>query len=505
MKKLFLLSVLITLVSFSESMAQVTLNCESGNRAIEQGNCWGFAQATYTGTPGVPITGSWSLQSGSLPGNSPDASWLKTPWVLVSSGNITFNARLGGLTGTTRGIELFYIPYDGNNPPAYEGTPVSFYSYNWPAPGIITPVMAFVVPVPGAIANSAAVYKIRVSFTGEGGLAPIISDDFVFPGLYWSDPANGCIPQAPVQDSDGDGVANTDDAYPNDPNKAYNSYFPSATQAGTLAFEDLWPAKGDYDFNDVVVDYKLQTVTNAANNVVEVNGAFTLRATGGCFNDGFGFQIDGITPDKICSVNGNSISHVTIYSIGPNGLETGQTYATCIVFDDSHRVLGLCQGNTEKGAAFSPYVTLNVRLVFINNGIPAPGGVVAGSQLTPAVFNFFIVGETLTGQVIGNVQPTFQDRGKEIHLAGRVPTSRANTALFGTRDDDTRPGEGKYYKTANNLPWGVNILQGFDYPIEKTPVNEAYLHFIEWAASSGTAYPDWYSNAPGYRDPSKIY
>jgi hypothetical protein len=31
---------------------------------------------------------------------------------------------------------------------------------------------------------------------------------------------------------------------------------------GTLAYEDLWPSKGDYDFNDLVVDYDFNIVKN---------------------------------------------------------------------------------------------------------------------------------------------------------------------------------------------------------------------------------------------------
>ena len=38
-----------------------------------------------------------------------------------------------------------------------------------------------------------------------------------------------------------------------DKNKSFNSFFPVQGKTGTLAFEDLWPAKGDYDFNDLVI------------------------------------------------------------------------------------------------------------------------------------------------------------------------------------------------------------------------------------------------------------
>ena len=495
MKKLFLLSVLITLVSFSKSMAQVTLNCESGNRAIEQGNCWGFGATSYSNTASLVISGAWSTKSNSLTNSAPTACWIKTPWMKIGNGNITFQTRLDGAGNgvTAKGISLWYIPYDGTA--SYgEGTPVQFFTYNYPAFNVTT-IRDIAAPIPAAIQNSTAVYKIRVSFTGTGGNERAYSDNFIFPGTYWSDPANGCGPLAVIQDADGDGVADADDAYPNDPNRAYNSYFPSASQSGTLAYEDLWPSIGDYDFNDIVVDYRIQTVTNAANNVVEVFGTFLLKASGASFHNGFGFQLDGIAPNKIISCTGNSIGASSIYTFTANGLESGQTYANCIVFDDFFRIMpwpGIGIGvNTDHSAPFVPYQTLTVHLVFINNGIPAPGGTVPITQLTPAVFNYYMV--------------TRQDRGYEVHLPNHVPTSLANTALFGTKDDNTNPATGKYYKTSNNLPWAVNILQGFDYPVEKAPVNEAYLHFIDWVESSGAAYPNWFSNTPGYRNTSKIY
>ena len=493
MKRTFISILLLGLVSFVSG--QVTLNCESGNRAIEQGNCWAFGSVSYTNTASLVISGSWSARSNQLTNLSPGACWVKTPWMLVGSGEITFKGKFDNSTGTSKGIQLYYIPYNASNPPYYEGTPVLFYDYAFSLPLPVATIQNITAPIPQEIANSQQAYKIRVSMIGSGGNSRLITDDYVFPGTYWSDPANGCIPIVVSQDADGDGVVDAEDAYPNDPNRAYNSYYPSENQTGTLAFEDLWPGQGDYDFNDMVVDYRMKTVTNAANNVVELFGQFTLRAAGASFHNGFGFQLDGIQPDKIQSVSGNFLSDASIYSIAANGLENGQAYATCIVFDDFYKVMtwpGSGIGiNTDKDALTVPYETLNVHLVFIDNGVPASGGTVSNLELTPSKFNFFIVAK--------------QDRGKEIHLADRIPTSLVNTELFGTKNDDSNPAQGKYYKTKNNLPWGINVLQGFDYPVEKAPINEAYLHFIEWAVSGGVAYPSWFSNESGYRDNSKIY
>ena len=61
-------------------------------------------------------------------------------------------------------------------------------------------------------------------------------------------------------------------------------------------------------------------------------------------------------------------------------------------------------------------------------------------------------------------------------------------------------GIGRYYKTGNNLPWAVHIATYFDWPVEKAPVNTAYLQFNTWAQSGGQASSDWFYDLIGYRD-----
>ena len=58
MKNLFKLLMILALLATTYAKAQVTLDCESGNRTIEQGNCWGFGAVSYTNTSGLVISGS---------------------------------------------------------------------------------------------------------------------------------------------------------------------------------------------------------------------------------------------------------------------------------------------------------------------------------------------------------------------------------------------------------------------------------------------------------------
>ncbi|MBC7915147.1 MAG: LruC domain-containing protein, partial [Pyrinomonadaceae bacterium] len=91
-------------------------------------------------------------------------------------------------------------------------------------------------------------------------------------------------------DTDGDGVYDVNDKFPSDPTKAYITFFPSQTTKGTLAFEDNWPKKGDYDMNDLVINYRYSYVSNAANKVVEMTGEFVAVAAWALNKNGFGIQ-----------------------------------------------------------------------------------------------------------------------------------------------------------------------------------------------------------------------
>jgi LruC domain-containing protein len=85
------------------------------------------------------------------------------------------------------------------------------------------------------------------------------------------------------------------------------------------------------------------------------------------------------------------------------------------------------------------------------------------------------------------------------------PTDLMDVSYFGTEDDKSDVSINKYYKTANNLPWAINIPSSFDWPREKIEINWAYYHFIEWAESLGINYDDWYLDLSGYRNNSNIY
>ena len=286
-------------------------------------------------------------------------------------------------------------------------------------------------------------------------------------------------------DADGDGIPDNEDAYPSDPARAFNNYLP-ASSYGSLAYEDLWPGTGDYDFNDLVLDYRFKTVTSANNKVTEIIGTFIIRAIGAGLQNGFGFQLPVSIPDGDIAVEGYDLRENYI-TLNTNGTEAGQTNATVIVFDNVSKIMPASSGfgvNVDPGLPFVIPDTTVVTMAF-----------------TPETYTMEALGITSFNPfLIVNME-----RGKEVHLPDYAPTSLADPSYFGTAQDASDPALGIWYKTANNLPWAINIASSYDYTIERNQITTAYNHFGTWAESGGVAYSDWYLDEPGYRNNASIY
>ncbi|MFY8108332.1 MAG: LruC domain-containing protein [Bacteroidia bacterium] len=276
---------------------------------------------------------------------------------------------------------------------------------------------------------------------------------------------NDVPPLNNADDQDNDGVDDVDDEYPTDPNKAFNN----PTGTGSIAFEDQWPSTGDYDLNDVVVNYNYNVVTNAANKVVRVEGSLTLRATGGSFQNGFGVQFP-VERSKVSGVTGAT-------------LEAGQTNAVLVLFQNMRNEM--TNWNTVKPGGTSPAVTYNIAFNVSNGPTLAAFGL---SCYNPFIWN-------------GSM-----GRGYEIHLAGKTPTDLANGSVFGTNRDGSNIATGDTYVSKNGrLPWAIQTPANFSYPKEKADINTAYSKFASWVVSGGTLFTDWYSNTSGYRNAENIY
>ncbi|MEL6824140.1 MAG: LruC domain-containing protein, partial [Calditrichota bacterium] len=286
--------------------------------------------------------------------------------------------------------------------------------------------------------------------------------------------------QVQAQDSDGDGVSDDDDEFPNDSTKAFISYGPAKDVYGTLAFEDNWPEKGDYDFNDLVIDYNFKMISNADNEVVEMEADLVARAAGAAFQNGFGFQMPFASSD-VASVTGTRLTdgYITVES---SGVESNQAKATIIAFDNASNLLGGSIVNTDPNETPVPTQQLIIAVTFTN---PIPV-----SQFAPPFNPFLIVNK---------------DRGREVHLPNYEPTDLADTNLFGTGVDNSNLNNGRTYRTQGNLPWAINVNERWEYPVERVDIVNAHLKFGDWVQSNGGTFQQWYKNLTGYRSSGQVY
>lgn len=273
-------------------------------------------------------------------------------------------------------------------------------------------------------------------------------------------------------DSDADGINDESDEFPNDHKRAFSTYFPSQSTHVTLAFEDNWPKKGDFDFNDLVVKERLQITYNAD---AEVSGFIMhgyIMARGASNHNGFALRLVDIAPevigDSTLTINGQTFNKTT---------ENFQTDAVIQLWSDSHTFTttgesGQCTHfNTNKSCGSYAPVPFTLDVEF-NQSL---------SSLQHSTFDFFIFRTA--------------DRSHEIHFAGYEPTDLFDTGRFGAHDDTSNAATSRYFKTENNLPWGIKLSDDWNYPREYIDILWAYPDFEGWVESSGAEKTDWYQTS----------
>ncbi|USD29184.1 LruC domain-containing protein [Pseudoalteromonas sp. SCSIO 43201] len=281
--------------------------------------------------------------------------------------------------------------------------------------------------------------------------------------------ATNLNPMPESNDSDADGVPDDQDEFPNDYDRVSSQYFPSESGIATFAFEDNWPNRGDHDLNDLVVKQQIRITYDADNQVSGfiLNGFITAR--GAANNNGFGLrlmdsepgligeasiQIDGQTYEKRAEeYQSNAV--ITLWRNTHVFTTTGQS-GSCSHFN----TVMSCDN-------FSPVpFTLDVKFDY------------SISALALADFDFFLYRSW--------------DRSWEVHMADYPPTDLFDDSRLGRKDDTSDAAIGRYFRTAENLSWGLMISEDWNYPREYIDVVWAYPDYEQWVESNGEQAQDWY-------------
>ncbi|UAM96769.1 LruC domain-containing protein [Polaribacter litorisediminis] len=290
-------------------------------------------------------------------------------------------------------------------------------------------------------------------------------------------------------DTDGDGIFDQDDAAPFDPQIAFEYFTPSKNGRGILAFEDSWPATGDYDFNDISLRYNVTTFLNADNLAVGFDFKYKILSNRAGNYNGLGFEMEGIAPSQIESVT-EPILTLDIINLNPNGTEAGQDNAVIIVTDAIR--------NTRNNG----FHEMTVKVKFVNP--------ISTSDIGVAPFNPFLIKNLSVHDSI--VGPAVRHR--EVHLPNMKRTS---LGLITTDEANQNSNEDPFgtYISESGYPWALSIIEDpiivrgtrpsrtsyFKVLKDTINISEGYKFFKNWAESGGSEYKDWYSNnRQGYRN-----
>ncbi len=282
---------------------------------------------------------------------------------------------------------------------------------------------------------------------------------------------------ADPDDTDGDGVANANDQFPNDASKAFLRYYPSESTMATLAWEDNWPNQADYDLNDLVVYYRTKEALSPTGALVDLDIDMEFSARGAEYNNGFAWHLAGVSSSavKLMDDQGGMASwwqwQGQEKEVIPQA--SGQSEVVLEIVENTKQLLA------PESATCNFYNTQNA----------------CSAQSSKKGTLHLEFNQAQTAQGLPPFDPflfrTFE-RDHEIHLPDRAPTELMNRALFGQGQDNSNPGAGRYYRTQNNLPWALDLPVRWQFPIEQNSILKGYNLFDNWFISGGINNQNWY-------------
>jgi LruC domain-containing protein len=260
-------------------------------------------------------------------------------------------------------------------------------------------------------------------------------------------------------------------------------YYPSASEWATIAFEDNWPSIGDYDFNDLVINYRISEYT-LNGEVIRVKLEGQIAAVGALQHNGFAFHLPSILRSTI---DENAIRY-TINDLPQNisPLEAERNQAILIVTNDVWDSVSPAENckyyRTEAGC------DSDIQMVF-SMTLPMASAIPSAQMPEFPYDPFLFATEGYDHSLAFGLPP---GRAYEIHLPDKAPTEAFRSDFFGRRDDRSEPQNGRYFVSANGMPWAINVGVEMQYSLEYMDVIYAYPLFSSFIANQGVVDADWY-------------
>ncbi len=316
----------------------------------------------------------------------------------------------------------------------------------------------------------AATRTLYVSCRTESGVSPQVAVPVTSDGAFCSlDPKAASGTRA--------GIGNDDEASVDEG----LIYIPARWNGwGTLMFEDLWPAYGDFDFNDFVVNYKIQLYMQNKNKVDAMLIGVRVKAVGGSIPYDLCLAMKGVKGgeiDQIEPYNSKNAPEAELVALNsPNYVKEPAVLKFLNIRENANRPAGAAYVNTEEGYEMPEDRLAEASfMVYFRNSI-------AIENVAFDTFDFFLTRDRES-----------DGRRIEIHRGGFEPTPAATAdynALAGQSAYTDRAG--RFYYSNDGLVWAINIPFDIQHAYEKTDFLKAYPQMLEWAQSGGAVAQEWY-------------
>ncbi len=250
-----------------------------------------------------------------------------------------------------------------------------------------------------------------------------------------------------LPDADGDGVPDSIDHFPNDPDLATRLLFPSRGRY-TVAYEDLYPVKGDADFNDYVVQVRHVEELNANGEVVRLRASYRHAARAAGYKHVLKLNLPGVADAeytlKRTSADGEVISEES---------QRVAQFSDVSVTARSDRTIG--QTNAHPGQNFEPGDLFELEVI--------PDLPVSKAELGGAPYDLYLY---------------VQNTRREVHFAGRETDAQGQDPYL---DED-------------GFPWALLVPVDWRWMYERKSIHAAYEFFDDWYESGGRTNRDWYNS-----------
>jgi LruC domain-containing protein len=247
-----------------------------------------------------------------------------------------------------------------------------------------------------------------------------------------------------------------------EPEPAVSSWtsYPSSTGFYTAGYEDSFPNNGDYDFNDLLVAYRVELGKDSSGDVVTMRMTAFLVARGAGHTHDWHLRfpiLPGVSGTTEITMSDPDTLQAQVRS------ESFSGELDIVAFEDTRSIFrpptGYVFANTEPSSPFVLGPRMDATVTF-----DAP---VSAASLGTAPFDPYIF---------------VHETGYEVHLVDRPPTSSSLNTSEGLLET----------KNSNGYPFALMVPVNWPVPWERTDVGKAYPNLSKYVQGNGTSFLDWY-------------